>query len=301
VGGPIEWAGLLTETPFVPAGWFGLLHHPRFRAAVERNAAGVLAQYDRRSPTTKWLTKDLGRSQTLLRCLIIVARQGEVSLADVLARVRGGHSASESRVLRLFAAAAEAGLVTIEPPDGPWRERRITYHPAFLQLFRDRAMLEVEAAAMVAPEVRPAAAMIGRDAVFWRFLAALGHHDGLPSETRGPANPGVRLFLVHDAGLMMLYDLLLAQDPGRARLLDAAPFSRSRLARRFDVSRTHVTRLFEKAEAEGHLSFIGRDRVAFSAAMNADAERHFAVTFQTMRLAALAAMQGVAGTGAAEA
>jgi hypothetical protein len=291
----------LTETPIVPAGWYGLLHHPKFRAAVERNASGVLDQFDHRSPVTKWLTKDLGRSSTLMRCLIILAQRGEASVADVLARVRAGHPASESRVLRLFAAAAEAGLVAIEPEDGPWRARRIAFRPAFLQLFRERAILEVEAAAIVAPEVRPAAALMQGDAVFWRFVAALGRFDRMPPEQRGPPNPGVRLFLVHDAGLMMLYDLLLAQDPHRKRLLEAAAFSRSRLARRFDVSRMHVARLFDEAASQGHLSYVGRDRVAFSETMNADAERHFAVTFQTMRLAALDALQTHAGKGAAEA
>jgi hypothetical protein len=291
----------LTETPIVPAGWYGLLHHPKFRAAVEHNASGVLEQFDRRSPTTKWLTKDLGRSSTLLRALIILAQRGEASVADVLAKVRPSHTASESRILRLFAAAAEAGLVAVEPADGPWRARRIAFRPAFLQLFRERAILEVEAAAIVAPEVRPAASLMERDAVFWNFVASLGRFDRMPPEQRGPPSPCVRLFLVHDAGLMMLYDLLLAQDPARRRLLEEAPLSRSRLARRFDVSRTHVGRLFDEAEARGHLSYVTRDRVAFSEAMNEDAERHFAVTFQTMRLAALDAMKSVAGGGAAEA
>ena len=268
---------------------------------MEHNASGVLEQFDRRSPTAKWLTKDLGRTSTLLRALFILAQRGEASVADVLAWVRAGHTASEGRVLRLFAAAAQAGLVAIEPQDGPWRDRRIAFRPAFLQLFRERAILEVEAAGIVAPEMRPAIALIERDAVFWSFIAALGRSDRIPPEQRGPPSPGVRFFLTHDAGLMMLYDLLLSQDPRRERLLEEAPFSRSRLARRFDVSRVHVARLFDEAASQGLITFVAGDRLAFSTTMNEDVERHFAVTFQTMRLAAFVAMQAVAGTDAVEA
>jgi CRP-like cAMP-binding protein len=285
----------------VTAGWFGLLHHPNFRAAVERNAGGVLHEFDRRGAAGRWLTRDRGRGSTLARTLIIFARAGEVSVADVLARTRARRTVSDGRVLRLFAAAAEAGLMGIVPPTGPWRTRRLVFRPAFLELFRRRAAVEIEAAALVAPDVSPALALIASEAMFWRFMSALGRYDGLAPEQRGPPNPGMLLFLEHDHGLMMLYDLMLRQPLGRARLLQAAPFSRATLARRFEVSRAHVTRLFAEAEAKGHISLAEAGRVVFSPAFNEEAERHFAATFHVMRLAALEAMKDIESHAAAHA
>lgn len=292
----------MAATPTVKAGWFGLLNHPNFRAAVERNAGGVLNEFDRRGAAGRWLTRDRGRGSTLARTLIIFARAGEASVADVLARTRARRTVSDGRVLRLFAAAAEAGLMEITPPTGPWRTRRLIFRPAFLELFRRRAAVEIEAAALVAPEVRPAVPLIaGEGMMFWRFMSALGRYDGLAPEQRGPPNPGMLLFLEHDNGLMMLYDLMLRQPPGRARLLEAAPFSRARLARRFEVSRAHVARLFAEAQAKGHLSLAEAGRVVFSPAFNEEAERHFAATFHVMRLAAVEAMKSLEGRDAVQA
>jgi hypothetical protein len=292
----------LTKTSIVQAGWFGLLHHPNFRAAAERNAAGVLDQYDRRGPILRWLTKDLGRVSTLTRLFIIGAREGEVSVADVLARVRRRRTVSDGAVLRLFARASQAGLIRMTPQNGPWNARKLAFEPPLLRLYRERAAVEIEAASLVAPEIRPALALVGREGFFLAFMAALGRFDGMAPEARGPANPGMRLFMERDAGLMMLYDLMLSQAPGRERLLEAAPLSKAHLARRFTVSRSHVARQLAEAEARGHLSLPTPERVVFNPAMNEEAGRHFAVTFLAIKMSALAALAEIGrGAGAREA
>jgi DNA-binding transcriptional regulator LsrR (DeoR family) len=90
--------------------------------------------------------------------------------------------------------------------------------------------------------------------------------------------------------MVILCDLMLQQASDRALLLDRAPFVRVRLAKRFGVSRVHVNRLFREAEQRGYLSFDGDDWVVFSPEMSEDAERHYALTFQVMRIAALTAL-----------
>jgi DNA-binding transcriptional regulator LsrR (DeoR family) len=113
---------------------------------------------------------------------------------------------------------------------------------------------------------------------------------------RGPPNPGLRFFMVREGGLSMLYDLLLHQAPAaiEERLLTVAPFSRARLAGRFNLSRTHVRRLFAEAADAGHVSFQTRDRVTFAPSIADEAARHFALTFYVVGSSAKSAMDTLA-------
>jgi DNA-binding transcriptional regulator LsrR (DeoR family) len=95
----------------------------------------------------------------------------------------------------------------------------------------------------------------------------------------------------------MLYDLIGRQDAGRERLLESAPLSRRALASRFKVSRSHVERVFAKAEQAGYLSLQNRNRVHFSEAMSEEAEQHFALTFHVVAASAFGAMEAVRGAG----
>jgi DNA-binding GntR family transcriptional regulator len=281
-------------TPIVQIGWPVIGEHPNFRVAVEQNAARIVAHKDSLRPVLRWLTRDVGRSSLVSRALMWDARDGGVTVSDVVASARQRSTASEGRVLQVFKRADAAGLIQPVPGKAAWVKRRLVFQPELIEAYRARAFIEIDAARLVAPEIAAAREMLGQDAYLRRFLAHLSRYHVVPPETLGPRNASIRLFLEREAGLMMLYDLIGRQSTERTRLLEGAPFSRMGLARRLGVSRSHVSRLFEAAAAAGYLSISTRGRVSFSAAMSEEAERHFALTFHVVAVCAAAAMNDVA-------
>jgi hypothetical protein len=269
--------------------WLSLIEHPRFREAVGTNAALILATKDRMSPALKWITNDMGRASTLNRLHQLQALTGEVTVGDLQARVRVRHTASDGRILQILRRAETAELVRIEERPGPKTRRRIVLLPGIYDLFRDRARAEIEAAGVLFPDILPALARTADDGFLAAFIGGLDRFDRNPA-LRGPANPAIRFFLTHDGGLVMLYDLLVRQAPERAPLLEAAPFSRSRLAARFAISRTHVRRVFAEAEEAGLVSFPSQNRIVFAPGLSKEAERHFALTFHVIASVAAAAL-----------
>jgi hypothetical protein len=261
------------------AEWTALVRHPRFREAVECNAAQILAARDGFGPVLKWIMNDLGRASTLSRICQLLGVFGGVSVGDLLERTRVRNTASDGRVLQILRRAEKAGLIGIVAGRGPASERAIAPQPLMFEMFRRRVATEIASASLMAPEIRPALARLADDAFLLAFMARLDRFDGMSPAQRGPANPGVRRFLWHEGGLVMLYDLLLRQQPARPRLLTEAPFSKARLAARFNLSRTHVRRVFAEAEEKGDVAFPSLGRIAFAPSLSDEAERHFALTF----------------------
>ena len=293
-------AGSKSTASLARIDWLALARRPRFRDAVALNATLILAQKDRLSPTLKWLTHDIGRASTLGRVLQLGGLKGTVSVGDVLGRARLRHMASRGRVLQVLTRAQTAGLIAIEELAGPWSERQITIQPLMLDLWRERAAAEIESASLVIHAIGTALDRLPSDAFLLEFMGRLDRFDGMDLSLRGPPNPGFRFFMVREGGLSMLYDLMLHQPPPAAGegLLTEAPFSRARLAARFNLSRTHVRRLFADAAEAGHVSFPARDRIAFARSMADEAERHFALTFHVVGSVARSAMEATARSGA---
>jgi hypothetical protein len=268
--------------------------HPNFRTACEQNAGRIVALRDSFRPIFRWLSNDVGRTVVLSRAFMWDARDGGVTVAEVLASTRARGTVSDGRVLQLFRRAEAAGVIVTEPGPGAWQNRRLVFRPEYVEAIRARVVAEIETASLVIPSVRAAAALMVDDFRFGRFLAHMARYHVAPPETMGPRNPSIRLFLEHSAGLAMLYDLIGRQKPDRDRLLEAAPFSRTALSRRHGVSRSHVTRLFEAASEAGYLSSPTRNRVVFSQVMSEEAERHFALTFHVIASSAHEAMDDLA-------
>jgi hypothetical protein len=279
-----------TPSDFSQGGPLDLVRHPRFREAAERNATLILANRDRYGPVLKWLMNDVGRAATLSRVHQLNGLGGGVSVGDVLARTRLRNTASEGRVIQILQRAEAAGLLTIAAGDGAWSTRGITIGPLMFDIFRERAVAEIDAASLVVPEIRPGLERLGDDRFLMAFMAALDRFDGAHRPRLGPPNPAFRQLLRREGGLVMLYDLFLLQPPMRPRLITEAPFSRARLAARFNLSRAHVRRVFEEAALAGYVSFPARNRIVCSPSLSEEAERHFARTFHAIASAASAAL-----------
>jgi hypothetical protein len=214
-----------------------------------------------------------------------------VTVNGLLSATRRRRTSSDGRVLQIVKRAQAIGWIAVAPGAGDWKARPLIARPAFIETWRARARVEIDAASLVCPTIRPALALVEDDAHFRAFLTRLYNFDAMAHEARGPANPSIRLFLQHHNGLMILYDLLVAQAADRTRFLESAPLSRLALSKHHRVARSHVAALLAAAAEAGHLSLEQRNRVAFSEAMSEEAERHFALTFHAIASCALAAME----------
>jgi hypothetical protein len=266
--------------------------HTEFRAAADLHSELAMRQLSAK-PGVRWLFKDMGRAAVLTRALMCDAEFGCVTLADLLRITGRQNTSSVGRVLQVIKRAEKLELLAVADSQGPRMRRRLVLRPALVEFFRLKATSEVRAAAVVAPEIRPCIDALADDLLFQRFLVHLRRFDGMEPDLRGPPTPAIRHFLQHEAGMTMLRSLQLSQDRSRERLLDAARFSRAGLAKSAMVGRTHVSRMFERAEAAGWLSLDAPRRITFSPAFCEEFEWFFAVTFQVIRASALAAMRGV--------
>jgi hypothetical protein len=73
-----------------------------------------------------------------------------------------------------------------------------------------------------------------------------------------------RVFMHRHAGMQILHAILLTASEHEFPPRDAVAISITALASRFHVSRTHVRRLIESAEADGFLKRVGEGAVAFT-------------------------------------
>jgi AraC-like DNA-binding protein len=170
---------------------------------------------------------------------------------------------SPGRAVAILALMRFAGLVVPVPGSHRGQRRRLVPTEAFLALQRDRLRQGFAALSQVRPEGTTGLAMLGSDDFLARFMRALGEE--LQSRRRPILfAPRMAYFLERNAGVMILLTLLLS---GSAD--DTVPptgplaVSLAGLARRFSVSRTHVTRLFLDAEAEGLLQRDAADRTLY--------------------------------------
>ncbi len=262
--------------------------HPRFHAAAEAMAAKSVANYEALDAASRWLMSDLGRASLSWGAVILdISPQGLT--AAVLANTSAANGVcSRGRAIAFLQYAQSRGFLTAAAGPEHWSRRRLTLEPAFLAPLRAQFRGLVEAAALVAPEVADALPRLQSDA---GVRTAVGVATLLtatrPELTRNPGGPFRQIFLARDGGMRVLQQLMLSQDPGRARLLEAAALSRAELARRQRVSRTHVNRLLADAQAIGALSLPTPGRVLFAPAFSDEVEDYYAGHIQFMRVLGL--------------
>jgi len=155
-----------------------------------------------------------------------------------------GRARAMLSLMRLFGYVASA-------PEGDRRFKLLVPTELLMASLRQRWGAMFAAMAPVLPEGAAAGEALTRD----DFLGALVR-SGMDQYRSGVRllrfAPELRLFAERNAGLMILFSLVIAAEPG-----DTMPpirpvrVSISELARRFSVSRVHVGRLLRDAEAAG--------------------------------------------------
>lgn len=234
--------------------------HPDFPRAMRASARDSIALY-RNSRIMNWMLSD--RARTLLPYAVFYLdaasraddpRSGlTVSRAKALCAETGicspGRAAASLALLRF------GGFIVPAPVSTDGRVRRLVPSEKLKAAQRERLTRQFGSIAIVIPEVAAAQRLLG-DAEFERaFWLHLGEQ--FIGGVRLLDHADLGLFAERNAGMVILFSLMLAGATDSTALpVGPLAIPLAEIARRFQVSRTHVLRLLRDAEAAG---FIARD------------------------------------------
>lgn len=166
-----------------------------------------------------------------------------------------GGGGSRARAHAMIAYMRFLGYIEPDAPAADGRERR--YRPtrrmrdSFSQYFGE----QLEVVAMIRPEIRRVIDRLHDDAVFDAFMALLGEGMLIVSLIYNvSASADLNVFSGRRSGMVILWEIVLMAGPVED-WPNSAPFAFTvaELARRSNVSRTHVLRALRAAEADDML------------------------------------------------
>jgi hypothetical protein len=263
--------------------------HPEFRTAVETAASKSVAHFQRLDPTYQWITKDIGRASICITALTLHLI-GDLTLQSLTALCLANNISSAGRVQQVVRRCQDVGAVTVQEGPGLWTRRPMRLGDGLIDTLRERALIDLKAALALAPELAGAAELAASDDGFVSYVLCVTMIASLRRDVFAfrAASP-IAVLLEREAGMLIAFDLLCAQSPQRASLLERAPISRYALARRYGVSRAHINKILAESV---HLTCIGADQVVFSQTLSQAMERHFSAIFALNQCAAQALLSG---------
>jgi hypothetical protein len=252
-----------------------LIDQPQFAAAIVAAATAMVEQYH-----GHWILNRLvnDRGRFILGLMILDLHFGEGGgtgfTAGRLREIAGASGVcSAGRITAFLAALRLVGFLQPVAADDR-RLRRLAPTERFLDLHRDRLRRLFEALAMIDPAGKAAVAALRRPAFIGAFVHTLvtayrhGHR-------MAGYLPELRPTVERDAGLTILFSLLVADAEGR-------PVSIAALAHRFSVSRAHVLTVLREAEQSGLATPAGpRGGYRAGPALADTLRRFFALMFVT--------------------
>ena len=286
--------------PYSEASLQATIAHPRFFEACRQTMVASLAHYHAQSEGYRKVVKDVGRLTIAYVAQSVNAlTQDKLTTYELQRHCQYFKVASPGRVLEVVRRLTAAGDWVLEDGPGMWTRRRLVLQPSFHDAVRDRLLCDLDAAALLWPDLAAFAARLRRDRpMFERFFNDAALKSTSQRHLYDPAaSPITDHFLQREAGMMIVFELACQSPTDPERLLTEAAFSRQALARRFDVSRVHINRLFHDAEDAGWVSFPSPDRVAFAPLMSRAVERLHASIFLLFQDTTIALTQAVAAGG----
>lgn len=164
---------------------------------------------------------------------------------------------SRGRAEAMLEMMRTCGYLAPAPAAGDRRLRRLVPTAELIAWHRERATFIFKAMALVLPEGAQALSALGSAAFMQHFMCRLSE-SYLAGFFYVDRIPDMKLFLERNAGMMILYSLLLAGEPQDSfPPLRPVSISTSGLARGFGVSRVHVRRLLLDAVKRGFLERTG--------------------------------------------
>ena len=263
-----------------------IVRDPRFRDVAEALAAEASTNFQGLDAASRWLLKDLGRTAIYVGAFALYAFLGTLTQSGLIAALTASGVASRSRVISFVDRAIATGRLGMSPGPLPWTQRPLTPRPVFVEVLRDLLAGGLRAIGPIDPTVALAARSLSNDRTVAAAYVTLGRTSGAMRSLGAPPLPRIEFFMQRDGGLKVLQELLLDQDPGRARLLEDTRLSKTDIARRSGVSRIHLNTLLEDAEAAGLLTRVGRSRIVFDRALSDSYELWVAIQIQGARLIA---------------
>lgn len=265
--------------------------HPQFAQTQRAATEGALAVYDA-EPIMQGALRDVGRYVAGLMALHLHATGG-LTLARLRAVCTEVGITGRGRAMAILMMLRMIGYVRQVERPGDARVKVYVPTPSMQAAFRARTRVDLEALAIMEPDLAPVLARFDAPDGFEAFARCAGQALLLALGERRPMKPGLNLFSARAAGVVILYYMMLGAEPG-----DGFPPSRpirasiNHLAKRFAVSRTHVLRLLREAEREGFLRRApeaGENFVVLTAPERI--EHHFAATLLALGVTARRAAQ----------
>jgi hypothetical protein len=182
--------------------------------------------------------------------------------------------------------ALKAGRLEVAPGSAHWTQRPLIPSPEFFDVLRRRMAGAIRATSPLEPALEWAAERLADDSVLAAVHLRMAYVATNLTSFGAPKLPPIEFFMEREGGLKILQALIGRQDPVRARLLEVAVFSRTEVASECGVSRVHLNKLLEDAEAKGLLVRDGRARIVFDPALNDSYELWAALQVQATRLVA---------------
>ncbi|WP_304166059.1 hypothetical protein [Phenylobacterium aquaticum] len=271
--------------------------HPRFEEAMRYSVRAAL-DYFHENPVLHRNIKDVGR---LILGVVALSMDATGGLTHRRLRALSGRTGviSAGTATAVLFRMRTIGYVTRDEAGGGGLARRYRPTPDMTQAFRERMQIELDAAAILFPHVAPVRDRFGEPDMFRAVFKVLGEESiKAARDPRGDLDALNRLG-TRSAGVLVLYDLLNAADvAGGGRGPLGAPIelevSVSALARKYEISRSHVLSLLRDLEAADFIARVGREgRWALRPALRPTLETFFGVIYLGMAHVALEAARDV--------
>ncbi len=225
-----------------------MIAEPPF-AEASRGAFGRALSRQQRFPVLSRALKD-SRRLIYVHFVMYLHARGGITLTRIQQLCRELGLASPGRATAILLGLRTLGYVQAAPEQPNKRERLYLPSPELEDAMRAALIDDAECLALIEPEAAQAAARLGEPDFFREYMLMFG--DGMIGVMKNGGNPATAFFAERDAGLVILYDMLLS-----AGADDVYPPSGpvqmavTELAKRYDVSRSHVFRMLRDAQAEG--------------------------------------------------
>jgi AraC-like DNA-binding protein len=263
----------------VPAPVFArMVSHPQFGKAARAIAANMLlAREDDKA--LDGIFKDAGRYVAAMWAMYLHASGGlTLPRLKQMSTQSGYLSPGRARAMLLYMRH----LGYVAPVSGRKRAEPVRYVPTetFTHAWRKHLRAAFEAAQIVEPGVAAVLDRLDEPAIMDSLSRARSEDLLASARDSDQNNPFLRVFMHRHAGMQIVWTLLLADKTFPPR--NPLPISIAALARRFEVSRIHLRRMFDDAVRERLLTFDADGAATLTAPMRAMLEFLYAI--QLIRL-----------------
>ena len=266
---------------------------PRLDGAIRHSVLNSLAYYDR-APVMHRNLKDVGRFTLGVMALYLDATGGLThrrlrDLSGQTGIISTGAATALLLRLRLIGYVTAAELL----PNGATRLYRPT--PAMVEAFRDRLRFELESAARLDPRIVDILDRLDEQEVFPTLMATLGADAAYAARHPREDAAAIDTLSMRLAGMLIMFQSMSDADRGEAFPPQGeVNVSISGLARRYEVSRSHVLTILRDAETFGLIHKLDEGRWRLEPAMSEVFKTFYAVIYLGIIKGARAAQAALA-------